>query len=94
MSGKFENVPKDEETVVRFEVEAYLDDYELLYQKWSWDGITADSFIFLECDVAHLSDDELTLLVKESPLVEADSQLTLSRNSNGFTFVNFNFKSE
>ena len=94
MIGKFENVPLEEETVVIFESEAKLGDYELLYQKWYWDGITAESFIFSDDDVVQLSDNELTLLAKESPLVEADSQLTLSRKSNGFTFVNFNFKTE
>ena len=92
MAGKFETVPKDQDTVVNFEVEAHLGNYELLYQKWSWDGVAAESFIFLDGDVAHLNDDELTALIKKSPIVETGSQCTLSRGSNGFTFVNFNFQ--
>ena len=32
-------------------------DLDIVYQKWSWDGITAESIIFLNEDVKTIDDD-------------------------------------
>lgn len=50
--SKFENVPVEEDTKIIFEQEATLGEYEVLYQKWFWDGISAESIIFANEDVA------------------------------------------
>jgi len=91
MQGKFDAIPVDEDTKILFQQEANLGTYRVLYQKWYWDGITAESIIFDSQDVENLTDDEILAEVKTSPLLTKDSKTTLSRSKSGFTFVNFNF---
>jgi hypothetical protein len=93
MSNKFKNVPVEDDTNIIFSLEVKLEPYDVLYQKWSWEGITAESFIFDSKDVSHLSDEEIIADVKTSPAVKEDSQVTLKRSESGFVFVNFNFAS-
>ena len=94
MNNKFTSVPIENGTKILFELNAKLDDYDVLYQMWVWDGITAESFIFLSTDIATLTDDEVKALSKSSPMIKEDSEQTMSRNAEGYTFVNFNFKNE
>lgn len=91
MQGKFDAVPVDDNTKILAQLETNLGDYCVLYQKWFWDGITAESIIFDSQDVANLTDEEILAEVKQSPLLSKDTKTTLSRTKSGFTFVNFNF---
>ena len=59
MNNKFTAVPIEKETNILFELNATLDDYDVLYQMWNWDGITTDSFIFLSSDIYNLTDVEV-----------------------------------
>ena len=95
MSSKFNDVPVEADTIILYSQGATLGlgPYEILYQKWFWDGITAESIIFADDDVSGLDDSEIEAEVRESPLVQADSKITIARSS-GFTFLNFNFVSE
>ena len=93
MTGKFDGVPTEEDTKIIFRHEVKFGDYDILYEKWLWDGITAESIVFDSKDVADLSDDEIIEDAKSSPLVESDSDVTIKRSDAGYTFVNFNFKS-
>lgn len=93
MKNKFNTVPVDDDTKIFAQVETDLGEYEILYQKWGWDGVVAESIIFLDDEVSNLSETELENLVRESPLVNVNSKLTISRCRSGFTFVNFNFLS-
>ena len=90
--SKFDNVPVEEDTKILFELEATLGEYKVLYQKWFWDGITAESIIFANEDVINLTDKEIEREVRTSPLLQKASKITLSRSKSGFTFVNFNFE--
>jgi len=92
MSSKFACVPIEEDTKVIDQLEAMLGCYPVLYQKWHWDGIVAESFIFANEDIAGLSDEELEKEVKESPMCKENSRITVKRTDDGFTFVNFNFE--
>jgi hypothetical protein len=92
MIGKFDGVPVEEDTNILFQQVANFGDYEVLYQKWVWDGITAESIIFDSKDVHKLSDDEVLEEVKSSPLLKLDTQITIKRTDDGYTFVNFNFE--
>ncbi len=94
MTDKFKNVPVEEDTAILYQQEAKLGKYDVLYQKWLWDGITAESIIFANGDVADLHENEITELVYSSPLVNEDSKITFRRTEGGFTFVNFNFQAE
>lgn len=91
MSGKFAAVPVDKDTKIIFQAEASLGAYSVLYQKWHWDGITAESIIFDSNDVVNLTDIEIENEVRTSPLLKEDSKVTVSRSESGFVFVNFNF---
>ena len=91
VNNKFTAVLIENGTNILFELNATLDDYDVLYQMWNWDRITAESFIFLSSDIADLTDEELKALAKSSPMIKADSELTMVRHVDGYTFVNFNF---
>ena len=88
---KFSSVPVDDDTAIQFSLECKLGERDILYQKWNWDGITAESFIFVSDDVAELTDAALEKEVRTSPAVKRDSSITIKRCDSGFTFVNFNF---
>ncbi|MEI8187196.1 MAG: hypothetical protein WCG19_10935 [Chlorobiaceae bacterium] len=92
MSCKFDTVPVESDTVIILSLEAKLDEYDVLYQKWSWENIYAESFIFASQDVAIMSDDELKEFARSSPMIKPESSVTLKRGEQ-FTFVNFNFVS-
>jgi hypothetical protein len=92
MIEKFKNVPKEKGTVLITEQEAKLGDIDVLYQKWGWGLIMAESFIFCNEDVAQFNDEELKEEVKSSPMVKEDSLFTVKKSDSGFTFVNFNFE--
>ena len=92
MNNKFAAVPIEKGTNILFELNATLDDYDVLYQMWSWDGITAESFIFLSSDIVNLTDEEVKTLSKSSPMIKSNSEITMVRHEDGYTFVNFNFK--
>ena len=94
MASKFERVPVEEDTKIIFQQEAKLGEYDVLYQKLYWDGITAESIIFANEDIVGIADDEVEAEVRTSPLLNADSKITLKRSESGFTFVNFNFEAE
>tara|TARA_Y100000031_G_C7927290_1_gene251045 strand:- start:35 stop:316 length:282 start_codon:yes stop_codon:yes gene_type:complete len=92
MPGRFDDVPTDDDTVVIFREEEKLGDYDVLYEKWTWDGVSAESIIFCSGEVAELSDEEIAAEVKLSPLVDEESDLKVKRSESGYTIVSFNFK--
>lgn len=92
MKKDFNDIPNDPDTHILIEQEGVLDDFQVLYQAWVFDGIRAESIIFHAEDVKELSDEDLIAQVKESPLVKPDSEFTISRKQPKYTFVNFNFE--
>ncbi len=90
MSGKFDNIPVEEDTRILLSLPMKFGPFDIVYQMWSWEGITAESIIFMSEDVAEMSDDELEQMVKNRPTTIDDSGVTLSRGKE-YTFVNFNF---
>jgi hypothetical protein len=93
MSKKFDPVPVEEDTRILHNKEAKIGAYDVLHQKWKWEAITAESIIFLNEDVLDLEDEALESMVIESSFFKG-GQTTLKRLESGFTFVNFNFKSD
>jgi hypothetical protein len=94
MRSRFYNVPADPDTTIIFQQECKLGEYDVLYQKWYWDGVTAESVIFADEDVAGLADVELQAELKQSSLLKEGAGITMSRHNNGFVFLNFNFETE
>jgi hypothetical protein len=89
---KFNQVKTDEDTVITSQVECMFGDYPVLYQKWVYDGIDAESLIFCNEDVAIIPLNDLVEDIRKSPLVNyPEKEITTSINEL-YTFVNFNFK--
>ena len=92
---KFKNIPfAGEDTKILFQKLRKLASYDVILDTWCWEGFTASSIIFYTNDVAHLSEDEIKALVKNSDFIEPGSDLTYSLAEEGYTFVNFNFHHE
>lgn len=90
---EFHGIPVEPDTRITSQAIVTAGDIEALHQKWTWEGIRAESLIFLAAEVGDLDDPQLETLVEQSGLAKSDSQFTVKRDSNGFTFVNFNFES-
>ena len=89
---KFGNVPVEDDTTILFRKDGKLHEYDIRYEIWKWDGIEAESFIFSNDAVGHLTDQEIEKLVRTSPMVKEGSVMTLTRSDSGYTFCNFNFE--
>ncbi len=91
MTGKFDNVPADPETEVRKSRAVDVDGYPALHQHWNWQGISGESLIFVDDDIAGLSNVRLKKLVQSSPFVKGDGPVMLQNSGGGYIFVNFNY---
>jgi len=88
------NRPIEEDTTIQIE---HIVDFPALGTKalmelWSWDGIQGSSVIFLEKDVAHLSDEELIEKASVDLSALKTERYTIKRKE-GYTYINFGFKS-
>ena len=92
MSNKFENIPMETDTKLEFRSAMKWGELDIIYEKWNWEGIRAESIIFLNEDVKDLNDEALEADVRDGPIVREDSLVTIKRGDE-FTFVNFNFVS-
>ena len=90
MNEKFNDIPMDKDTKILFSSPMKWGDLDIVYQKWNWEGILAESMIFLNEDMEEMNDEALEAYVRDGPLVRKDSRITIRRLEN-FTFVNFNF---
>ena len=93
LPAKFNDVPVEPDTRIASQTIVNAGDFDALHQKWTWEGILAESLIFVAGEVDDLDDAQLESLAKRSGLAKSDSQFTVKRDSKGFTFVNFNFES-
>ena len=93
MNEKFKNIPLEEDTRVLSRKQITFGPYDAIHEKWKWlfEGVSAESIILLEADVAALTDEELTQQLKASSLLAPNSQITIARGKDNFTFLNFNF---
>ena len=94
MNEKFANVPMDSDILLLLQADAQINGIDALYQKWILEGITADSLIFANIDVADIDEIALKTLVSESAFAieKRIEKMTYSESESGFTFVNFNFE--
>jgi hypothetical protein len=91
MRNKFAAIPVDEDTIILEQSATKLGGYDVFHQKWCWDGISAESIIFANDDIAEVNDSALELTIRNSRFFKANSSVTIKRTEQGFTFVNFNF---
>lgn len=91
MNEKFNDILVEKDTRILMSSPMKWGELDIVYQKWNWEGITAESVIFLSDDVKEMDDEALEAEVRSSPLVNVDSEVTITRGEK-FTFVNFNFQ--
>jgi hypothetical protein len=91
---KFNDVSVEKDTKIIISVPANFGTYEVLYQKWRWDGIVAESIIFDNQDIEDISKEKLMEEIKNSPLVKDSSAEITTSKGNKYTFFNFNFTQE
>lgn len=91
ITTKFRSVPVEDDTYILTETAITADRYDALHQTWRWDGIDAESLIFLTADVAGLSEEDLKELLYSTGLADASPSITISQIDEGYTFINFNF---
>jgi|26BtaG_2_1085354.scaffolds.fasta_scaffold03372_5 hypothetical protein len=91
MTEKFKDLPVEEGTQIITSVKANIEQYDVVYQKWHWDGIMAESVIFFNDDIAELTEEQIKNEVALcTALVKENSQMTYKKGEK-YTFVNFNF---
>ncbi|HWL29185.1 MAG TPA: hypothetical protein VNQ97_09785 [Burkholderiaceae bacterium] len=92
MDSKFDAVPLDDETFILAQNEIVVGGYDALHQVWKWEGIRAESLIFLTADVAALQEEDLKQLLVSEAQAAPGSAITVSHSDSGYTFLNFNFQ--
>jgi hypothetical protein len=90
--AKFDAVPLDDDTSILAQNEVAVGGYGALHPVWKWEGIKAESIIFLTADVSSLYDDDLKQLLVSEAMVTPGSSVTVSHSDSGYTFLNFNFQ--
>ena len=84
ISEKFKNIPVDEDTRIISREQIKIEDYDAIHEKWFWDGINADSYVFFNEDIKGLNEEEVLRL--------ANKEGATYKKSDRYTFVNFNFE--
>ena len=91
MNDKFKNIKTDEDTRIIFRKEIKINGLEAVHEKWNWDGIIAESLIFVSVEVKEINEEMFQLILGANHYFSESSQITLKRLDE-FTFVNFNFQ--
>ena len=86
ISEKFKNIPVDEGTRIISRVQVKIEDYDAIHEKWFWDGIYADSYIFFNEDIKDLREEEILNLTNQI------KQFVTYKKLDAYTFVNFDFE--
>jgi len=83
------DVPLEPDTTLLEEVPVQLDGYDLLYQRWHWDGLPGESLILREDQVEALTDEQLHQLALDKGLIPTSAAITITRQRQGYAFVNY-----
>ena len=84
ISEKFKNIPVDDDTRIISREQIKVGDCDVIHEKWFWDGVYAESYVFFNEDIKDLS--------KEEVLALANKEGTTYKKLDRYTFVNFNFE--
>jgi hypothetical protein len=92
--NEFKDVPVEDTTHVLAKGMDKLGEYSVRVERWfdTEYEVEGKTLVFKADEVAHLSDTELFALCRSHavcPDDEQDDDFTVTRNSKGFTFVNF-----
>ncbi len=89
MESKFDQIPEDPETKTLLRKQDKIRDYDVLFEFWAWDGISAVSTIFCKEDIGHLSDEEIIKIIQKERKTDT---VTISRKNKKYLFANYGFK--
>jgi hypothetical protein len=87
----FANRKIDEDTRILSSEYLKSGDYDLLIEKWFFEGIKAKSLIFISQQVQHLDNSEVENLARDILQLPEGERTTLKRGDE-FTFFNFDFQ--
>lgn len=88
-SGKFANVPLDEDTRIKSQRQITVGGIDALHQVWVWDGLMGESVIFITEDIAHLSDDTVIRTARNAGFISEQTDVILKKSHDDFTFLNY-----
>ena len=86
ISEKFKNIPVDEGTRIISREQIKIGDYDVIHEKWFWDGIYADSYVFFNEDIKDLNEEDILKLTNQI------QQFSTYKKLDTYTFVNFDFE--
>ena len=89
MDETLNDVPSDPDTTVLASIPIKLENIDISIEGWYWEGITGKSAVIPEEQVSALTDKELILLI--APRLHIAKPYTVSRNQDGFAFINYGF---
>ena len=89
MDETFNDIPKDPDTTVLASIPIKLENIDISIEGWYWEGITGKSAVIPEEQVSALTDEELIRFI--APRLLITKPYTVSRNQDGFAFINFGF---
>ena len=92
MKNKFKDIGIEKDTKMLYEQEISINNIKAVHQKWQWEAVNAESFIFFNGDIKDLGEQELVHLAKSSPLYKGTS--FTHTKGDIYTFINFNFKTK
>lgn len=85
----FDKLETDEDTRIISRTIVEIEGYDVLLEKWSWDGALGHSAIVPEDQVASLSDEQIQeMLIKN---LDITGNTTFSRKSD-YVFLNYGFE--
>jgi hypothetical protein len=89
---EFSQVPVESDTTIFHQEIFTVEDYDARWEQWGWNGIKAETLVFIETQLAGMSDNALKGMVQADPRFTTSGPITLTRDNNGYAFVNFNFQ--
>lgn len=84
LSEKFKDIKTDEDTQILSREMVKLADLDAVHERWIWEGIRAESYIFANEDIRMLSQADILRLVGKMGATY--------KRADRYTFVNFNFE--
>lgn len=88
----FDQVPVEADTTIHDRQHLIVEGLDVQWERWSWDGVAGETAVFIEDQLGNTGDKALKDLVRNRDQLAASGPITVSRESNGYTFVNFNFR--
>lgn len=90
-SEQFKDLPSDEDTTILHSDECLINGLDVLVESWNWDGVNGRSIVLLASQVEDRSDREVVELLRQFTDIESD--FTVTRDRNGYMFINHDFAS-